>query len=44
MDRTVDFYKNKMANMLDEIESLKEQVSELKNFNSRFSFKSMFRR
>lgn len=30
MDRTVDFYKNKMATMLDEIESLKEQVSELK--------------
>lgn len=30
MDRTVDFYKNKMATMLDEIESLKQQVIELK--------------
>jgi len=30
MDRTVDFYKNKMATMLDEIEFLKKQVMELK--------------
>ena len=30
MDRTVDFYKSKMAEMLDEIENLKYQISELK--------------
>jgi len=30
MDRIVDFYINKMATMLDEIESLKHQVNELK--------------
>ena len=30
MDRTVEFYKTKMAEMLDEIEDLKKQISELK--------------
>ena len=30
MDRTVEFYKSKMAEMLDEIEDLKEQIGELK--------------
>ena len=30
MDRTVEFYKSKMTEMLDEIEYLKEQIGELK--------------
>ncbi len=30
MDRTVDFYKTKMTEMLDEIEILKSQINELK--------------
>ena len=30
MDRTVEFYKSKMAEVLDEVEDLKEHIDELK--------------